>query len=245
MSVQDLSLTTADGVCPAKLFAPDSAGGAPGKGIILYMDIFGPRQALSDMAERFVGEGYTVLVPDLFYRAGAYGPFDPRTAFQDPDSKAKMMEMKSGTTQAMTMADTATFIAALDEAGCGSKLGTVGYCMGGSRALNAAVAYPDRIGAAASFHGGDLASEAEDSPHRGAEQIKAKVYVGTANADKSFPPEQAARFASTFIEEGCDFTLESYPGMNHGWCVKDHSVYDEKGSERHWSRVLGLFGEYL
>ena len=243
MNVQDLSIKTPDGLCAAKLFSGNSVGA--GIGVIFYMDIFGPRQSLWDMAARLVENGYAVLVPDLFYRVGEYGPFNPATAFQDPDNRNKLLSMKNETTQTMTMADTGAFIEALDKAGCGEKIGTVGYCMGGPRAINAAVAYPERIAAAASFHGGDLASEAADSPVHGADRIRAKVYAGTANEDQSFPPEQAARFATTLLEKNCDFTLESYPGTSHGWCVADQSAYHEQGAARHWKRLLTLFEETL
>ena len=106
--------------------------------------------------------------------------------------------------------------------------------MGGARALNAAATYPDRIKAAASFHGGNLASDAADSPHRKAASIKARVYVGMAGVDRSFPPEQSARLAEALRVAEVDHAIENYVGMAHGWCVPDHSVFDAAGAERHW-----------
>ncbi len=187
MAKQDISIKTPNGICKAGLFRSARPGKA---GVILYMDAFGPRPALDGMAERLAGEGYSVLVPDLFYRAGAYGPFDAKTAFSDEKIKAELMGLIGGTTQDMTIADSGVFIEALAGEGITGPIGTVGYCMGGARALNAAAAYPDRIAAAASFHGGNLASDAADSPHHKAASIKARVYVGTAGVDRSFPPEQ-------------------------------------------------------
>ncbi|TGV63619.1 dienelactone hydrolase family protein, partial [Mesorhizobium sp. M00.F.Ca.ET.149.01.1.1] len=167
---------------------------APAKaGIILYMDIFGPRPALHPMAQRIAGLGYAVLVPDLFYRNAPYGPFDPKTAFAEEKSKAALSALSGGTTQDMTIRDGAAFLDALTAEGITGPVGVVGYCMGGARALNAAASYPARIVAAASFHGGNLASDAPDSPHRKAASIKARVYVGVAAVDRSFPPEQSAR----------------------------------------------------
>jgi carboxymethylenebutenolidase len=125
------------------------------------------------------------------------------------------------------------------------RIGTVGYCMGGARALNAAASYPDRIKAAASFHGGNLASDASDSPHRHVAQIKARVYVGCAGVDKSFPPEQSARLAEALRVAEIDHIIENYVGMAHGWCVPDHGVYDEASAERHWKRLIGFFAETL
>ncbi len=117
--------------------------------------------------------------------------------------------------------------------------------MGGARALVAAATAPDRIKAAASFHGGNLANDEPDSPHLLADRIKARVYVGSASVDKSFPPEQVARLAGALTEAQVDYAMENYVGMAHGWAVPDHSVYDPVGAERHWTRLTGLFRETL
>ncbi|CAG1000403.1 MAG: dienelactone hydrolase family protein [Rhizobiaceae bacterium] len=237
-----IDIETSDGVSEATLHG-DAAGGAPG--IILYMDAFGPRTALWEMADRLASNGYLVLVPDLFYRFGPYGPFDAKTAFSDEKKRAELMGMIGGTSQEMTRRDTAFFVSALEEAGAGGGFGTVGYCMGGARALNAAAAYPDRIAAAASIHGGHLAGEAHDSPHRHAATIRARVYVGSAGVDQSFPPEQSARLAEALRAAEVDHMLENYVGMRHGWCVPDHGVFDPAGAERHWRRLLTFFDEAL
>ncbi|TGT74747.1 dienelactone hydrolase family protein [bacterium M00.F.Ca.ET.159.01.1.1] len=242
MTKQDVEIKTPDGTAKARLFRP----AAPAKaGIILYMDIFGPRPALDQMAERIAGLGYAVLVPDLFYRNAPYGPFDPKTAFAEEKSKAALSALSGGTTQGMTIRDGEAFLNALVAEGVEGPIGVVGYCMGGSRALNAAAAYPDRIVAAASFHGGNLASDAPASPHRKASSIKARVYVGVAGIDRSFPPEQSARLAEALRVAEVDHVIENYVGVGHGWCVPDHSVYDEAGAERHWKRLTTFFAETL
>lgn len=238
---REIEVKTADGFCKAGLFGSNGAKA----GVILYMDAFGPRPALDDMAERLAGHGYAVLVPDLFYRSGAYGPFDAKTGFVEEKSRTELRALIGSTTQDMTMRDTGAFIDALARDGVTGPIGTVGYCMGGSRALNAAAAHPDRIVAAASFHGGNLAGDAPESPHRQAAKIKARVYVGSAGVDGSFPPEQSALLAESLRATGVDHILENYVGMGHGWCVADHSVYDEAGAERHWRRLLTLFEETL
>lgn len=241
MTKKDIEIRTADGVAKAGLFGQ----ARDGAGVILYMDAFGPRAALDDMAERLAGDGYLVLVPDLFYRFGTYGPFDTRTAFGDEKTRAEIMGMVGGTTQAMTQGDTAAFIDALTEAGANGPLGTVGYCMGGGRALNAAGAHPGRIVAAASFHGGNLAADTPDSPANNAAKIKARVYVGVAGVDQSFPPEQSAKLAQVLRSAEVDHIIENYVGMRHGWAVPDHSVFDATGAERHWKRLETLFAETL
>jgi len=246
MTKRAIDIQTADGIAKAGLFLPDAASPAIIRpGVILYMDAFGPRPALDQMAARLSRGGYTVLVPDLFYRFGAYGPFDARTAFKEEASGRQLRAMIDGTSQAMTAADTAHFLDALADAGAGGPGRGVGYCMGGSRALSAAAAYPDRIGAAASFHGGNLASDKPDSPHLRAASIKARLHVGAAGVDGSFTPEQAALLVQAFRAAGVDFVLENYVGMAHGWCVPDHSVYNEAGAERHWRRLLAFLGETL
>ena len=244
MDRQTLTLATADGPCPASLTVP--AGGAtPDSGVILMMDAFGPRPAMDEMAARLAAAGYTVLVPDLFHRFGAYGPFDAKTAFAQEATKAELMGMIRGTSLAQTESDTAAFLAALDDTGATGKVGVVGYCMGGPRALVAAAAYPDRVVAAASFHGGQLASENDDSPHKRAASMKARLYVGSAGVDGSFPPEQSARLAQALREAEVDHLIENYVGMEHGWCVPDGRAFDPKGAERHWTRLLTLFNEML
>jgi carboxymethylenebutenolidase len=244
MTKKDLQINTRDGTAKAGLFRSTNASPAK-SGVILYMDAFGPRAALDGMAERLAGEGYAVLVPDLFYRAGAYGPFDVKTAFSTEQGKAALMALVTGTTQDMTISDSGAFLEALAAEGVTGPIGTVGYCMGGGRALNAAATYPDRIKAAGSFHGGNLASDAADSPHRKAASLKARVYVGTSGVDRSFPPEQSARLAEALRVAEVDHVIENYVGMAHGWCVPDHSVFDAAGAERHWKRLTTFFAETL
>ena len=132
MAKEQTDIRAADGTAKAGLFRPTRrpAAGAQ-SGVILYMDAFGPRPALDGMAERLTGHGHVVLVPDLFYRAGSYGPFDAKTAFSNPDVRAKLMGLIQGTTQEMTARDSAAFLEALAAAGVTGKVGVVGYCMGG------------------------------------------------------------------------------------------------------------------
>jgi carboxymethylenebutenolidase len=245
LAKQDITIRTADGSAKAGLFKPEAAANARKSGVILYMDAFGPRPALDGMATRLTSAGYTVLVPDLFYRSGAYGPFDAGSAFNDPSTREQIMGMLKATTQEMTKRDTQAFLQVLGNSGASGPIGTVGYCMGGARALTAAAAYPDRVVAAASFHGGQLAGDAPDSPHRLAGQIRARVYVGSAGEDNSFPPEQSGRLAQALREGGVDYIIENYVGMAHGWAVPDHHVYNEQGAERHWKRLLTFFEETL
>ena len=242
MTKRSIDIATAGGTCKSGLFTPESGAKAA---VILFMDIFGPRPALDDMAGRLVAAGYAVLVPDLFHRFGERPAPDPKTAFADEDTKSRLFGMMRETTQAMTIADTGAFLDALSAEGYAGPVGVTGYCMGGARALNVAAAFPDRIAAAASFHGGSLATDAEDSPHRRAATMKARIYVGAAGVDGSFPPEQAGWLAEALRAAEVDHVIENYAGTKHGWCVPDHSVFDEAGAERHWKRLVTLFDETL
>ncbi len=242
MGGQIKQVVTADGTAPVWVFHPEK----PAKtGVILYMDAFGPRPALQDMAARMAGLGHVVILPDLFYRAGAYGPFDPLTAFGNDATRAQLMGLMGANPSEMTLRDTAAFLALLDAEGAVGSVAAVGYCMGGGRALLAAAAYRDRITAAASLHGGNLASDAADSPHLKAGAIKGRVYVGSAGVDRSFPPEQSAKLAQALREAEVNHVIENYVGCQHGWCVPDQSVYDAAGAERHWRRLEVLFAESL
>lgn len=241
MTKRTIQIETADGSCRAGLFTP---GGDAKAAVILYMDIFGLRPALDEMAGRLVAEGYAVLVPDLFYRFADKPEFDTK-AFAEENKKAQLFGMMRETTQAKTIADTGAFLDALSAEGFSGSVGATGYCMGGARALSAAAAYPDRVAAAASFHGGNLATDAEDSPHLRAAEMKGRIYVGAAGVDGSFPPEQAGLLERSLREAEVDHVIENYVGMKHGWCVPDHSVFDAAGAERHWKRLVTLLDETL
>jgi carboxymethylenebutenolidase len=243
MDRHQIRIETPDGVAEASLVAP--SGPMPKGGVILYMDAFGVRPAMEAIAERIAAFGYAVLVPDLFYRGGRFGPFDAKTGFKEPATAALIRAAMGATTQAMTQADTGFFLDALAAHGVSGPIGTTGYCMGGPRAINAAAAHPDRIVAAASFHGGNLANDAPDSPQMNAPRIKARVYVASAGVDGSFPPQQSAKLAEAFRVAEIDHAIENYVGMAHGWCVSDHTVFNEQGAERHFARLKTLFSETL
>ncbi|WP_337268408.1 dienelactone hydrolase family protein [Oryzifoliimicrobium ureilyticus] len=239
-----IHISTRDGTAPAGLFTPDS--GKPAKSAILFfMDAMGPRPSMDEMAQRLADSGYLVLLPDLFYRFGEYGPFSG-ASFADETSRNQLLKMIGETSVEMTTSDTEAFMNVLQRNGMEGPYGVVGYCMSGRRALTVAARFPAKFAAAASFHGAALASDTPDSPHHLAAEIKARVYVGTASDDGSFPSEQSTRFADAFRRAGADFALESYVGMQHGWTVPDRDgVYDEAGAERHWRRLLQLFEETL
>ena len=240
----DVTVPTTDGSCPSVLVLPD--GPAPRPAVIMFMDAGGVRPAMVEMADHLAALGYVTLLPELYYRQRPYEPFKLETAFTDPDERDRLMALVGGLTKAMAASDTGAFLSFLEQRPevAGAKVGTTGYCMGGGLSLTAAGHYPDRIVAAASFHGGHLATEAEDSPHRVVGRITGRVYVAAAQNDDSFPLEQAERLEQALTEGGVDHKIEVYPAL-HGFAVPDNPTYDEAAAARHWEALADLYGAML
>lgn len=243
MSGTTIEIRTEDGVCDAYLFPPP--GGQHGPGVLLYMDALGVRPGMREMAERLASNGYTVLLPNLYYRSGPYGPFDPGTVFQDEAERGRLMGMVRSIDNDRVMRDTGAFLDFLagQESVAGAKFGCDGYCMGGHYALVAAGTFPDRVVAAASFHGGNLATDRPDSPHLLADRMRATLYVGVAGIDPHFPPEEKDRLEAALSAAGVPHTIEVYPNVRHGFAVPDLPVYDRAAAEKHWERLLELLRE--
>ncbi len=242
---EPIEISTPDGVAGAFAFRPDLASRP---GIVMICDAYGVRDAFRDMAARLAGLGYVVLLPNVFYRAGDFAPFDQATAWTDPAERARIMALLQSLTPERVRADTAAYFEALAKLPGvrGDRLGIVGYCMGGRIAFLTAGLHGDRVRAAASFHGGNLASDAPDSPHRLAGDVRASLYFGIADADRSFPPEQQGALASALGAAGVAYRMELYPGKKHGFAVTDHAAaYDRDAAERHWRRLEWFFGETL
>lgn len=237
-----LSLTTPDGPCETSLFRPDSGDG-PWPAVLLFMDGLGIRPALFEIAERIAANGYVVLVPDMFHRSGTCATISASTFFSDEGRRAEWIATHMATMSADGVrADTAAcldFLSARSDVKQ-SSIGTIGYCMGGGHALSAAGNFPDRVVAAASFHGGRLASDAPQSPHLLAPKTKARVYVAGATDDASFPDDMKARLEAALTAAGVRHTIETYPGR-HGFVPSDTPSYDPALAERHFTAAIGLF----
>jgi carboxymethylenebutenolidase len=243
---QDVDIRTDDGSCRASVFTP--AGGAgPWPGVVFFMDGLGIRPVLAEMAQRLADEGYVVLLPDLFYRAGPYEPLDAKAVFGSGDVRATLGHLLGSTDNRRAAQDTAAFLEFLgghvDVAG--TAVGTTGYCMGGAISLTVAGTYPDRIAAAASFHGGSLATDSELSPHLVAARIRGRVYVAAADHDRYYPPDMAGRLVEALMAAGVDHRHDLYVGAAHGWTMSDAPVYDPAAAERHWTELTGLFAATL
>ena len=243
MPTEQITIQTRAGACTAYVAAP--AGEGPWPAVIFYMDGGGIRPALIEMAQRLAGAGYVVLLPDLFYRFGPYGPLVPKEVFA-ADVRAILGPMMATTGNDKAAEDTEAFLAYLDGRAdvAGAADGAVGFCMGGGMALAAAGTYPDRFAAVASFHGGNLATDAPTSPHLFAQTLKAEIYIAAAQNDRSYPPEMAERFEQALAHAGVRYRAETYPAA-HGWMKPDFPVYDHAAAERGWTEMLALFGRTL
>jgi carboxymethylenebutenolidase len=245
MTQRNVEVATEDGKCSCSLHLP--AGEGPWPAVIMFPDAGGMRHTMRQMGERLSGLGYIVLVPDFYYRNGPYEPFDMRTAFQNAESRDRIMAMARSYTADMAVRDALAFVDYLDslpEKNLGG-IGTTGYCMGGRLSLIAAGVLGGRIAAAASFHGGNLAkADDPDSPHHKASAIKAAVYVAGAIEDQSFTDEQKDLLEKSLTKAGVVHTIETYQA-HHGFAVPDNASYDAAAADRHWKATEQFFGSVL
>src|SRR2546421_11280841 len=206
------------------------------------MDGIGIRPAMLEIGERLATYGYFVLLPDLYYRSGPYAPMNAQTVFTDPEQRKILMErFMSKVALPALMSDTEAFLGFLasERAVRPGGVATTGYCMGGAASLCAAGTYPDRIVAAASYHGGRLASDAPDSPHRLAPRITARGYVAGAIDDAAFPHGIEGRVGAGVQTGGVGYVIETYPAR-HGFVLRDTPASDAAAQERHWRTLTQL-----
>jgi len=246
MQHRSAKIETSDGLCPATLVRPDGDQALPG--VIVVMDAIGIRPAIMAIAERLASFGYCALLPDLFYRAGPYEPTDPKVILGDVEKRnAWMSRYYEPFSPALFLRDLPAYIGFLDRQTdvAKGKLAVTGYCMGGGMALKAAAAFPDRVALAASFHGGRLATDAPDSPHRGAPQMRGYVYVAGAVEDQSFPDEQKERLEQALTAAHVPHKIETYAGAKHGWVPSDMPTHNPEAAERHYAALRTLLADNL
>jgi carboxymethylenebutenolidase len=241
----DVQIPAPDGDSPGTLHVPDGDG--PWPGVLLFPDAGGARETIRQMGDRLAAMGYVALVPDIYYRAGTWAPFDVNTLFTDPQERARMGTLVGVLSNDRIIADAgayAEFLLARPEVS-GAAIGTTGYCLGGRMSLVAAGGLGRTIAAAASFHGGRLAvADDPSSPHLAADQIAATVYVAGAQDDGSFTAEQAELLRGALADAGVEHTVEFYPA-HHGFAVPDNGTYDAAAADRHWDALGRLYQDRL
>jgi carboxymethylenebutenolidase len=245
----DVEIKTPDGTCDAAFIHPKS-GAHPG--VLIWPDAFGLRPSMRGIGKRLASEGYSVLVPNPFYRV-AKAPFTDASHFnfQNPDDMAKLRPLMASVNAAGNAEkDAAAYVAFLDaqkEVDKSKKIGTQGYCMGGPLVVKTAAALPNRIGAGASFHGGGLVTDRPDSPHLLAPKIRARMYFGVASNDDARQPDAKDKLREAFAAAKVPAEVEVYDGALHGWCVPDMPlqngapIYNKPAAERAWSKLLALY----
>jgi carboxymethylenebutenolidase len=248
MQTTTVQVPTADGTAEAYLVRPDGDGPFPG--VLMFMDAFGLRPRLAEMAERIAERGYAVLVPNLFYRS-ASGPLVTAEELTDPEKRGaafgRLVPMMQRLTPARVAADTGSyldFLAAQPGVAAGPVV-AVGYCMGGRNALRAIEAHPDRIKALASFHAGGVVSDDPDSPHLAVGSITGEVYFAHADHDRSNTPEQIKTLEAALEDAGVTYTSELYEGAPHGFTMSDTAAYDAGAEERHWVNLFAVLHRNL
>jgi carboxymethylenebutenolidase len=245
MPRRDIRIPAPDGHSHGTLHIPDGPGPRPG--VLVLPDAGGVRETFGQMGDRLARLGYVALVPDIYYRAGEWTPFDVATLFTDPRERARMSGLTRALTNDAIAADArayADFLLARPEVS-GSAIGTTGYCLGGRMSLIAAGGLGRTIAAAASFHGGRLAvADDPSSPHLSADRITAAVYVAGAIEDGSFTTEQAGLLDRALTGAGVEHTVEFYPA-HHGFAVPDNPTYDAAAEARHWEALGRLYRDHL
>jgi carboxymethylenebutenolidase len=244
----DVLVKTPSGTCDAALVHPQGGGRWPA--VIIFPDIFGLRPTMRAMAKRLAMNGFTVLVPNPFYRSTKAPGIFPDFDFGNPADRAKLDAIRAPMTSDAVMQDAAAYVAFLDaqpSVNNKAKMGVVGYCMGGPMTMQAAAANPARIGAGASFHGGGLVTDKPDSPHLLVPKIKAEFYFGIAASDDEKQPEAKTKLREAFDAAKVPVKIEVYEGTLHGWCVKDmplqagKPIYNEPQAERAWNELIALY----
>jgi len=238
----DVEIKTPDGTADA-VFTHPAAGTHPG--VLVWTDIMGLRPAFRDMGRRLAAEGYAVLTPNPFYRSGKVSRDGLGLSFQDPAARAKMMQLMGAlTAPGAAERDAAAYTAWLDaqpQVKTAAKLGTTGYCMGGPLIMRTAAHLPDRIGAAASFHGGGLVTDKPESPHLMIPKMKARFLIAIASDDDAKQPDAKNVLKAAFAAARLNAEIEVYEGAKHGWCVPGSPVHNPAQADRAFARLLALF----
>jgi carboxymethylenebutenolidase len=237
----EVEIKTPDGTADAYFVHPVKGAHAA---VLVWPDIFGLRTSFRQMGKRLAESGYSVLVINPFYRIKKAPTAPERADFTDPATREMLMGQMGSLTAVTNVTDATAFIAWLDAQPAvdkKKKMGTTGYCMGGPLTMRTAAAFPNRVGAGASFHGGGLVTDKPDSPHLLVPKMKAHYLFAIAENDDKSQPEAKTVLKETFAKAKLPAEVEVYAGAMHGWCPPDARVYNAEQAEKAWARMLVLF----
>jgi carboxymethylenebutenolidase len=239
---QQIEIPTKDGHTTTFITHPERGGPFPV--VIFYMDAPAIREELRDMVRRLGTSGYYVVLPNLYYRSGVM-ELGPLPADPDAPERKRMFQLMNSINISLVMEDTRALLAyAEGQSAANTKIvGTVGYCMSGRYAINAATHFADRVKAAASVYGTHLATDQPDSPHLAAQKTKAELYFACAETDIYAPIEIIEKVKHRM--QGANAEVEIYPGTHHGFAFPKRPVYDRDAAERHWERLVALYRRNL
>ena len=241
VTAADVEVSTPDGTADGYFVHPAS-GAHPG--VLIWPDALGLRPAFQQMGRRLAESGYAVLVVNPYYRRAKAPVVEEGASFRDEATRSVIMPLMRSLSAETNVTDAKAFVGFLDAQDAvdsDRKMGTMGYCMGGSITMRTAAALPARIGAGASFHGGRLVTDAPDSPHRLVGKMQAHYLFAIAENDDKKQPNAKTELREAFAAAGLPAEIEVYAGTLHGWCPPDSAVYHEAQAERAWSRLLTLF----
>lgn len=243
---KDVNVPMEKGVADSALFYPEGKGSWPA--VLVWTDILGLRPVFRELGNRLAAQGYVVLVPNPFYRNAHAPVVDGSFDFSKPEDRAKVMPLAAALTAEANISDAKYYIEFLDaqpHTDKNKKMGVQGYCMGGPLTFRTAATVPERIGAAATFHGGGLVTDKPDSPHLMIPRMKAEVYCAVADNDDKRDPTVKDKLKEAFAAAHLKATVEVYEGCNHGWTVRGSQVYNEAGAERAWAELTTLYKRNL
>jgi carboxymethylenebutenolidase len=242
---EDVLVETPDGMADCYFVRPATGAHAA---VIVWPDIMGIRTSFRMMGKRLAESGYSVLVVNPYYRSVKGAVIEDGESFSTPEVRERLMPYARSLSPETCVTDGSAFVTYLDKQASvdtARKVGTTGYCMTGSYTMRLAAALPDRIGAGASFHGGGLANDSDNSPHLLAPQMKAGFLIAIAANDDEKDPEAKVLLRKAFDTAGVKAEIEVYQGTLHGWCPPDSVVYNAAQAERAWGRLLALFDREL
>ena len=246
-----VEVPTADGKMDTFVVHPDEGGPYPA--VVIFMDIWGLREELFDVARRVAAVGYYCTVPNFWYRRG-------KVRFEYRNEKGQMRSLldlpktiqdelhanMNLVTDAMAMADTRSILNFLDGEPVRGPKGSIGYCLGGRLGLCAAGLYPEAFRATASLHGTRLVSDSPDSPHRHTDKFKGDIYCGFAEQDPWAPPETIATLGA--LMKQCDsvrYRAIVHPGTVHGYALPDRDIFHKASANRDWENIFAMFRREL